>query len=561
MKNVRVPLEKYVWRLSQPGYTTVTWIEKANQVNVRAYLLKSGFPGMQAVFGGRVPALFPFYRLPAADVNYFFIDRNEATNEDYKKFVDAGGYRRREFWKQPFVKDGHAVSWEEALGSFHDSTGHSGPATWQGGTFPKGRDNYPVAGVSWYEAAAYAEFAGKRLPTMYHWLMASQLYNETWILQGSNFDGTGTWPVGSEGALSGYGTTDMLGNVKEWCWNETRDGKRILMGGGFGEPEYMLANADPQSPWDRRANFGFRCVRYVKPPSPQTTRRLDPPTHDFRKEKPAADGVYKAYLGLYQYDKFALHPRVEATTAGKEWSRERITIDAAYGRERITIHLFLPKNSSPPFQTVVYHPGRFATQRLVERSRVLQSEKKAAFVLRSGRALMLTIYQGMDERFDGHAVGGTSAGVFRDHQVAWAKDLGRSIDYLETRKDIDAAKLGYFVNDGAGFLADFLPAIEKRIKVAVLSSDGLPPLTYFPPEVDPFNFVPRLTIPVLMLNGRYDGLMPLDSSQRPLFDLLGTPAKDKKHVLYEGGTGAFPRPEAERECLEWFDKYLGPVRR
>ena len=93
----------------------------------------------------------------------------------------------------------------------------------------------------------------------------------------------------------------------------------------------------------------------------------------------------------------------------------------------------------------------------------------------------------------------------------------------------------------------------------MISSGGLAPTTYFTPEIDPLNFVPRLTIPVLMLNGRYDGLLPVESSQRPLFRLLGTPEKDKKHVLYEGGAGAFPRPEAERESLAWFDKYLGPV--
>ena len=70
-----------------------------------------------------------------------------------------------------------------------------------------------------------------------------------------------------------------------------------------------------------------------------------------------------------------------------------------------------------------------------------------------------------------------------------------------------------------------------------------------------------MTIPVLMLNGRYDGSFPLESSQRPLFHFLGTPAKDKKHVIYEGGHSAFPRPAAVRESLDWLDKYLGPVRR
>jgi hypothetical protein len=51
----------------------------------------------------------------------------------------------------------------------------------------------------------------------------------------------------------------------------------------------------------------------------------------------------------------------------------------------------------------------------------------------------------------------------------------------------------------------------------------------------------------------------LESSQLPLFHFLGTPDNEKKHVIYEGGHGAFPRPAAVREALDWLDKYLGPV--
>jgi len=145
--------------------------------------------------------------------------------------------------------------------------------------------------------------------------------------------------------------------------------------------------------------------------------------------------------------------------------------------------------------------------------------------------------------------------------IAWAKDLGRSLDYLETRKDIDGTKVAYFGFSAGGAEGAALPAVEKRIKAAILYSGGLQLTIHYLPEADPFNFVTHVTIPVLMLNGRYDGAFPLESSQRPLFHSLGTPANDKKHVIYEGGHGAFPRPGAVRESLDWLDKYLGPVRR
>jgi pimeloyl-ACP methyl ester carboxylesterase len=236
-----------------------------------------------------------------------------------------------------------------------------------------------------------------------------------------------------------------------------------------------------------------------------------------------------------------------------------VTLDAAYGHERVVLYLFLPKNASPPFQAVVYFPGGFAFED--DKLDLSAVEETRGFLVKSGRALVFPIYKGTYERRDGFLVGRNPPAVMRDHQVAWAKDLGRTLDYLETRKDIDSTKVAYFGDSGGGNRGAILPAIERRLKAEILSSAGLQLTVRYLPEGDPFNFVTHVTIPVLMLNGRYDATFPLESSQRPLFQLLGTPAPDKKHVIYEGGHGAFPRPGAVRECLDWLDKYLGPVRR
>ena len=103
----------------------------------------------------------------------FWIDRFEVTNRQFKEFLDAGGYRKPEYWKQPFVKDGQVVSWAQALSEFRDLTGRPGPADWQLEAYPEATADMPVGGVSWYEAAAYAEFAGKSLPTVYEWNQAA----------------------------------------------------------------------------------------------------------------------------------------------------------------------------------------------------------------------------------------------------------------------------------------------------------------------------------------------------------------------------------------------------
>jgi pimeloyl-ACP methyl ester carboxylesterase len=76
--------------------------------------------------------------------------------------------------------------------------------------------------------------------------------------------------------------------------------------------------------------------------------------------------------------------------------------------------------------------------------------------------------------------------------------------------------------------------------------------------VDPFNFASRVTVPVLMVNGRYDYFFPLETSQQPLLHLLGSPARDKRHVLLESGHSP-PLTPVATEVLAWLDRYLGPV--
>jgi hypothetical protein len=369
VSKVRVPQDSYVWRLTKQGFADETFIREAPRtllvgdvwvfdIRLELHPDQQVPPEMAPVGGGVSGMTYPLVGSPNVKLDDFLIDRHEVTNAEYPKFVDAGGYTKPEFWKQPFVKDGRTVAWDQAIALFRDSTGRPGPATWEAGHFPTGRGNHPVAGLSWYEAAAYAEFAGKSLPTAYHWLLASQAAsNNPLIASGSNFRLDGTQAVGGKGTLSGWGTTDMAGNVKEWCLNETKDAKRMILGGGFGEPDYMFNFTDAQSPWDRRANFGFRCMKLLSPRNFAAQQRMESNPRDCWKEKPVTDEIFNAYKDLYIYDKDALNARVEQADVTERARRERVSFDAAYGHERVTAYLFLPRNSSPSWQTVVFFPG------------------------------------------------------------------------------------------------------------------------------------------------------------------------------------------------------------
>jgi hypothetical protein len=484
----------------------------------------------------------------------FWMDRFEISNKQFKAFVDAGGYKSREYWKEPFVEDGRPVSWEIALAQFRDATGRPGPSTWELGTFPQGQGDHPVSGVSWYEAAAFAVFAGKSLPTAFQWRAAtgflgpSGLFGE--ILQHSNFGTKGSAPIGTYRGIAPFGAYDMAGNVKEWCWNESRGG-RMILGGGWNEPTYMYEDRDAQPPLKRQPTYGFRLVKNREPQPADSLAYLPPYARDYSIEKPIDDAAYSVARSVYRYDPRPLDARLERSEDAPDWRRETVTFDAAYGKERIIAYVYLPKSAAPPYQTIVYFPGGDAP--LLRSSRQLNLTN-VEFVIRSGRALVFPVYQGTYER--GPAQSGPNA--FRDVTIARVKDFGRVVDYIETRPDLDRERIGYYGVSLGAITGVMISAIETRLKATVFLGGGLlrGPVSQ---EIDTLNFAPRIHVPTLMVSGKGDFQFPLETSQRPLFTLLGVPSDRKKHAQFEGGHMPLDIHDVMREMLDWFDRFLGPV--
>jgi dienelactone hydrolase len=114
----------------------------------------------------------------------------------------------------------------------------------------------------------------------------------------------------------------------------------------------------------------------------------------------------------------------------------------------------------------------------------------------------------------------------------WRKDIGRTLDYLETRNDIQNDKIGFLGWSWGGFMGGIMPAVEKRIKTVVLNVGGME-MHKALPEADQINYLPRIVQPVLMLNGKHDMYFPVETSQKPMYDLLGTPKENKKIIIYK----------------------------
>jgi formylglycine-generating enzyme required for sulfatase activity/dienelactone hydrolase len=566
VEEARVPLGPYWLRIEKDGFETIdgfyrglgTYDSPEVAQELEFSLAEGGSIPPDMV---RIPASSAWMNLiglpgESPHLDTYFIDKHEVTNREFKAFVDAGGYQKPEHWEHEFLADGRALTFGEAMAEFRDRTGRPGPSTWEVGTYPEGHDDYPVSGVSWYEAAAFARFVGKRLPTIYHWVGGTNTYLAPFVVPLSNFSNRGPRPVAS--ALVGpRGTFDMAGNVKEWCWNAAQD-RRFILGGGWNEPSYMYYEVDAQSPFARLGTYGFRCAQYLDSGDgalDELTRPIRLPAQRLRAEEPVSDEVFDAYTSQYAYDDTDLRAEVESVdNSSPHWTRERITFDAAYDQDRVIAYLFVPRNAAPPFQTVVYFPGSSA---LRHRSINEMQLRIVDFIIKSGRAVMYPIYRNTHERIEGRESVDTNTRAYVVHVTYWINDLRRSVDYLETRDDIDTAKLAYYGFSWGGALGPVALALEKRLDLGILLDGGLGPPGR--PEAEPLNFAPRVGVPVLMVNGTMDATFPVETSSKPLFDSLGTPEENKRHVLFECGhaTLSFHRNQGIREILNWLDHYFG----
>ena len=584
IEKTRVPVGVFRWKMEKEGFETVMAASSSWNIDSTAKLSPADLLRVLDKKGS-IPA--GMVRVPGTETEVgklgdFFIDKYEVTNQQYKKFIDSGGYQNRKYWKQKFVKDGRELAWDEGLKEFVDPTGQPGPATWQAGDFLEGQGDYPVSGISWYEAAAYAQFAGKSLPTGYHWDMARggyttliqvpQLGGYAIFAPFSNFRGKGPVAVGSLPGITSYGAFDMAGNVREWCWNETPKG-RLIRGGAWDDNTYMFNELSQVPPMDRSAKNGFRCALYPDPGKiPGSAFQMVKPigltfsTKRMNGEKAAPDPVFRVYREQFSYDKTDLKARVESRRESSEgWIQEKISFDAAYGGERVIAYLFLPKNSAPPYQTVIYFPGSASIDQ--RSSQNLESYYEypmfLSFIVKSGRAVLYPVYKGTFER--GNDVLAADLNIIDEnpHQytellVQEVKDFRRCVDYLETRQDIDSKKLAFYGMSWGAELGAIIPAVEERLNASVLLAGGIDQRQLPRPEADPINYVTRVKTPTLMLNGKYDTLLPLETSSKPMFELLGTPAAHKQQKVYETDHIP-PRNEFIKETLAWLDRYLGPV--
>jgi formylglycine-generating enzyme required for sulfatase activity len=571
LKAVKVPRDFLRLEVRKAGYQTIELAEPSFGLAIRPIVRKLQLDKQGSLPENmvRIPpataemAIIGIEKYGPREVPGFLVDKYEVTNRQFKAFMDAGGYANPALWIYPILEGGKAVPLQAALARFKDRTGRPGPATWEAGSYPDGTADHPVTGVSWYEAAAYAAFVHKQLPSVFQWAVVADTSRSEFLLPLSNFSGKGTSAVGSLAGFSTYGVYDVGGNAREWTYNRALSGpdspeQRFVLGGGWSDPTYAFNDGSTQPALDRGESNGFRCVQELADDATAATLR-EPLAMDFRdyaKERPVDDATFAGYARQFVYDKAPLAAKIEQEEETDLWKEQVVSIDAGYNNERLLLHVYLPKARAGPFQPVVFYSGSNGIFESKYDPAVINI--RLQFIVKSGRALVVPINKGTFERQDGLKTDlQEPTARYRDHVVMWVKEYSRTLDYLETRKDMRAERAAYLGISWGGFMGGIIPAIEKRFKAVVLNVGGME-MEKALPEVDQINYLPRVTQPVLMLNGSYDMYFPVESAQKPMYRMLGTPPARKKMLVYSSGH-LVPPTEFIKETLGWLDTWLGPV--
>jgi eukaryotic-like serine/threonine-protein kinase len=585
LRNVRIARGEYVLAIEKDGYAQV---ERAvSGVAMQAGALRITPPPIRIqqrlMPTGVVPARMVFvpggdYRLISwsrptdrrVHLDDYFIDKYEVSNQEYKEFVNGGGYVKRAYWKHPFVTHGRTVPWDEVIRTLVDRTGLPGPRTWSNQRFPDGKANYPVTDITWYEADAYAAFRGKQLATIFQWEKAARngfspvagvaampwgVFYPGDPLEGrANFGPAALPTTSAEFGMSAFGAYNMAGNVAEWTSNDSSDGF-LATGGAWGDPTYTFSLFGGRPGFFTSDKLGFRCVRIASESSgDQGGLRIE-----LNQEVPqftvSSPQVFATLASSYRYEKTPLDARIEQTIETPEWKREKITFNGANGARAIA-YLYLPHHGPRPLQVMHYLPAGDVAYGF--RSLPASMDERMAPFVRAGRAAFGVVLEGYVERLRPTSFVPPAATTieFTEIMVNRVTDLRRGLDYLETRTDIDMTRMAALAPSAGSVLGLILAALETRYRALVYVGAGLPgSYRAINAAANPINFAPHIRAPKLIVQGRYDEDTPIRTATEPLFKLLSEP---KRLTLYDGGH--VPSVEVLMSATSgWLDEHLGRV--
>jgi dienelactone hydrolase len=355
----------------------------------------------------------------------------------------------------------------------------------------------------------------------------------------------------------------MFGNVAEWVWTARGDDERFTLGLGWPDPAYNASLALAAPPWSRLPSQGLRLASYPNgEPDASLLAPVEVSSVDYAALEPLSDETL-ALVSAPIYDaRDSLQASEKPVELPNGWRASRVEIDSPHAEETLPLLLLKPEDIEPPYQAIVWFGGLNAISSRDNGSLYAADMNFANFLRQSGRLLVMPIWTGTFERNDGSTTRrfmGTATGQ-REVIQTWSSDLRLAVDYLSTRDDVDSDRIAFVgLSLGSAVGSSMVPR-EERLRTAIFWSGGFAASAQPANAVLSASLVRRTRLPVLMLNGRHDFVFPLEL-QQAYYDLLGTPAEHKRHVVYDAGHFGWPLGEFVRENLDWLDRYLGKVKK
>lgn len=566
LNNIRVPNEtlEYKFKTKESSYTEFVHAYTLSN-NLNNFILPKQVVLIKdhvMFLGGKKALNYPGVdHLPEIKIGPYSMAKFEVTNKDFKEFMDAEGYSRPEYWDFPYNLDGKELTFKETIKTFLDKYGQFGPVDWSYGSYPVGQENFPVTGISWFEARAYAKYKGLSLPNLYQWANAARLQSASSFVPNSNFSKNQLVEVGSMDSQNPNLLYDIAGNAREWIINSVEEthSKKGILGGGFKDDPYYFNDYFGQNVLDRSISNGMRLVKNLESysvinSSPESIISIA--TRDFMNEKPVSDDVFEIFKEQFNYADKPLNAKIttEKISSGTI-KADRYEITSPYEENgMLPGYIFYDSAYTKPLKPIIFFPGSNAIHLTNVDYMIKSNLNSFRYLMSEGYALFLPIYLSTYERADElKSDYPNESSSYKEHVIKWGQDYKRTIDYIITRKDMDASNLTYFGVSWGGYMANTLLAIDDRVKSATLYVAGLT-FQKSKKEVEAYHYTQRINMPVLMLNGEFDQFFPLETSQIPMFKLLGTKEEDKEH--YVSKTGHYvPKAVLIKKHLSWLKKY------
>lgn len=499
---------------------------------------------------------FPETDLFLANTNYskshenllikpFYMDKYEVSNKDYKEFVDSNGYYRDEFWPLDLMHEGKKISFSEVKTSFVDKANFPSPKDWYQGTYENGKELYPVSGISWYEAYAYANFRNMSLPSVAEWFYAFDRNRPERALKNANINSYNYTKSRIESdSENNNGIFDMAGNVREWVSNNIKDeNSRGILGGSFADDTYVPFDFYSQNAWNRSSYNGIRLVKKIEPDNSGEIFYKREKLRNFYDNYRTTEKEWNLMESLFMYDKNNI-------------SFEQVNTSKVNGQEFyctsfniITSNMTMPVHhlrADPEIKSkkaIIYFPGSNA----LYRDKITYPTWVTEMV-NSGVDVIFPEYLSTYSRQDGVKtdIGNTSMN-YRDHLITWVKEVRYAVDYAIQ----NGYEPHYFGVSWGGQVGVNILAIEDRFKTGILFVGGIS-LDDVREEIQPEKYAARIKTPTLLLNGRYDFYFPYQSSQLPLFNLMNLDNNNKRHVVVDYAHYV-PMHIVREETLKWIN--------